>query len=91
MNRTGIVKDRRYLEHVMDPGHPESPERLKVIYEMLEEEKLKGQWLEEVSPRPATRKELETIHSPAYIDLVASTARSIFSAGYGYLHLRQIL
>ena len=74
MNRTGIVKDRRYLEHVMDPGHPESPERLKVIYEMLEEEKLKGQWLEEVIPRPATRKELETIHSPAYIDLVASTA-----------------
>jgi acetoin utilization deacetylase AcuC-like enzyme len=74
MNRTGIVKDRRYLEHVMDPGHPESPERLKVIYEMLEEEKLKGQWFEEVSPRPATREELETIHSPAYIDLVASTA-----------------
>jgi acetoin utilization deacetylase AcuC-like enzyme len=74
MNRTGIVKDRRYLEHVMDPGHPESPERLKVIYDMLEEEKLKGHWLEEVSPRPATRKELETIHSPAYIDLVASTA-----------------
>jgi len=74
MNRTGIVKDRRYLEHVMDPGHPESPERLKVIYEMLEEEKLKGQWLEEVNPRSATRKELETIHSPAYIDLVASTA-----------------
>jgi len=37
MNRTGIVKDERYLEHVMDPGHPESPERLRVIYKMLEE------------------------------------------------------
>ena len=37
MNRTGIVQDPIYMEHVMDPGHPESPERLKVIYEMLED------------------------------------------------------
>jgi len=25
MKRTGIVIDRRYMDHVMDPGHPESP------------------------------------------------------------------
>jgi acetoin utilization deacetylase AcuC-like enzyme len=73
MNRTGIVKDERYLEHVMDPGHPESPERLRVIYKMLEEEEMKGLF-EMVKPRAATRAELETIHSPDYIDLVASTA-----------------
>ncbi len=34
MNRTGVVKDARYLEHVMDPGHPESPERLRAIYQI---------------------------------------------------------
>lgn len=73
MNKTGIVKDDRYLEHVMDPGHPESPERLKVIYQMLKEPEMKG-FLEEVKPRPATREELEMIHSPAYIDEVARTA-----------------
>ncbi len=73
MNRTGIVKDARYLEHVMDPGHPESPERLRAIYQMLEEEEMKGQF-EAVKPRAATREELEMIHSPAYIDLIASTA-----------------
>jgi acetoin utilization deacetylase AcuC-like enzyme len=73
MNRTGIVKDERYLEHVMDPGHPESPERLKVIYKMLEEAEMKG-LLEMVKPRAATRDELEMIHAPSYIDLVASTA-----------------
>jgi acetoin utilization deacetylase AcuC-like enzyme len=73
MNRTGIVKDERYLEHVMDPGHPESPERLRVIYKMLEEEEMKGLF-EMVKPRAATRAELEMIHSPDYIDLVASTA-----------------
>ena len=73
MNRTGIVKDGRYLEHVMDPGHPESPERLKVIYKMLEEAEMKGLF-EMVKPRAATREELEMIHAPSYIDLVASTA-----------------
>ena len=73
MNRTGIVKDERYLEHVMDPGHPESPERLRAIYQMLEEEEMKGHF-EEVKPRLATREELEMIHSSPYIDLVASTA-----------------
>jgi acetoin utilization deacetylase AcuC-like enzyme len=73
MNRTGIVKDDRYMDHVMDPGHPESPERLRVIYKMLEEPEMKG-FLEEVNPRPAAREELEMVHSPAYIDQVSQTA-----------------
>ncbi len=62
------------MEHVMDPGHPESPDRLREIYQMLEEEEMKGRRLGRVKPRLATREELETVHSPAYIDLVASTA-----------------
>lgn len=74
MKRTGIVQDPVYMEHVMDPGHPESPERLKVIYEMLKEEKKKALPLVDVKPRPATREEVETTHTPAYIDRIASTA-----------------
>jgi acetoin utilization deacetylase AcuC-like enzyme len=74
MKRTGVVKDRRYLGHVMDPGHPESPERLREIYQMLEEEEMRGRPLGKVKPRPATREEIEAVHSPAYIDLIASTA-----------------
>lgn len=74
MARTGIVKDQRYLNHNMGPGHPESPERLRVLYQMLEEEELRGQLLENIAPRPATREELELNHEPSYIDLIASTA-----------------
>lgn len=62
------------MEHVMDPGHPESPERLGEIYQMIEEEEMRGRFLGKVRPRPATREEIEMVHSPAYIDLVASTA-----------------
>ena len=74
MNRTGIVQDAIFMEHVMDPGHPESPERLKVIYEMLEDEEKKSLRLFKVPPRPATREELETTQSPAHIDRIASTS-----------------
>ncbi len=77
MSRTGIVKDQRYLEHRMDPGHPESPERLRVMYQMLEElfkEKETKDLFELVKPRAATREELEMNHTPKYIDLIASTA-----------------
>ena len=74
MKRTGIVKDVRYMEHVMDRGHPESPERLRVIYDILDKEEKKGQRFGTVKPRVAVREEIEMIHSSAYIDLVASTA-----------------
>jgi acetoin utilization deacetylase AcuC-like enzyme len=40
---------------------------------MLEEKEMKGQF-ELITPRRATREELLAIHSPDYIDLVASTA-----------------
>jgi len=73
MKRTGDREARRYIEHVMDHGHPESPERLRAIYRMLEESELRGRLIP-VKPREATREELEMIHSPEYIDLVASTA-----------------
>jgi acetoin utilization deacetylase AcuC-like enzyme len=78
MKRTGIVRHERYMEHVMDLGHPESPERLKAIYQMLDEEDFKNQWIM-VKPRNATREELEMIHAPAYIDLVASTSGKPYS------------
>ncbi len=34
---TGIVKDTRYMDHSMGAYHPDSPQRLAVIYAMLEE------------------------------------------------------
>lgn len=72
MNKTGIVKDRRYMDHDMGSYHPESPSRLKVIYEMLEDPDMAGNF-SEVPVRPAEREELLRIHSANYIDMLAST------------------
>jgi acetoin utilization deacetylase AcuC-like enzyme len=71
--KTGIVKDERYLKHGGGYMHPESPERLEAIYAMLETPDMFGKFIE-ISPRPATQEEIEMIHRPAYIKVVASTA-----------------
>jgi len=33
MKKTGFLYDERYLRHDTGPNHPESPERLKAIYQ----------------------------------------------------------
>jgi acetoin utilization deacetylase AcuC-like enzyme len=70
--RTGIVKDDRYADHDAGPGHVESPERILALNRMIEEEITFPYEL--VKPRPASREELELIHTPAYVRLIESTA-----------------
>jgi acetoin utilization deacetylase AcuC-like enzyme len=73
MNRTGIVKDEMYIEHITDDYHPENPNRLRAIYAMLQQKDMEGLFTE-ITPRLATREELEMVHLPSYVDLIASTA-----------------
>ncbi|MGA2554575.1 MAG: histone deacetylase [Smithella sp.] len=77
--KTGIVKDTRYLQHSAGFAHPESPERLAAIYEMLDNP-LESWKFTHIEPREATHKEIETIHSPSYVEFIASTAgkRSVY-------------
>ncbi len=71
--RTGIVKDKRYLQHSAGFAHPESPERLKAIYEMIDNPAMSWKFTE-IQPREAAKEEIATVHDAAYIDLIASTA-----------------
>lgn len=72
MNRTGILKDHRFMEHDMGPHHPESPERLQVIYEMLEQPDMAGKF-HTIPARFSKKDELLWIHSSAYIDSLEAT------------------
>ncbi len=72
MVRTGIVKDARFANHHMEPGHVESPERIEVLNRMVEED-IRFPYLP-IEPRPASEKEIALIHDPSYIRLVKSTA-----------------
>lgn len=71
--KTGVVKDTRYLQHSAGFSHPESPERLAAIYEMLDNPLMNWKFTH-IEPREATHKEIETIHSPSYVEFIASTA-----------------
>jgi acetoin utilization deacetylase AcuC-like enzyme len=72
MARVGIVRDDRYLLHDMGP-HPESPERLRTIYNLLQKPEMEGLFAD-IPPRPATTEEIETVHTPSYVSKVAETA-----------------
>jgi acetoin utilization deacetylase AcuC-like enzyme len=71
--KTGVVKDPIFMEHRPGDYHPESPERLEVLYDMLEDPDLKGTF-QMIAPRPAQPEDLARVHDVRYIDRVASTA-----------------
>lgn len=69
---TGIVKDKRFMDHNMGPSHVESPQRLDVIYRMIEREISFP--LENIAPRPADENEVAWIHTPAFIQRIKETS-----------------
>lgn len=71
-SKTGVVCHDLYKQHLADFPHVESPERLRVIYDMLEAEDMAGKFVT-ISPRSATHDELAWIHSPSHIERVAAT------------------
>jgi acetoin utilization deacetylase AcuC-like enzyme len=70
---TGIVKDRRYLRHGSEFTHPETPQRLVSIYEMLDNPDMAWKYTG-IDARHATREELERVHRPYFIDFIAQSA-----------------
>jgi len=69
---TGVVIDRRYMDHDMGASHIESPDRIDVLARMLEDDPPVP--FRAIPPRPATEEELAWVHEKGYIDLIRSTA-----------------
>lgn len=79
MRKTAIFRDPLFLDH--DPGfdHPESPQRLRVINEVLDQEAIRDLFLYP-DFYPAAHKILSLTHSEKLINRVAETAGKIFDA-----------
>ena len=69
---TGVVRDKRFMDHDMGAYHVESPARVEVLNRMLDEDPPVPHFA--IEPRPATDEELGWVHERGYIDLVRSTA-----------------
>ena len=72
MKRVGIVKDELFLKHVNGFQHPECPERLESIYNMLEDFGLISN-LEIINPVDATQEQILRVHSEPYYNSVKTT------------------
>lgn len=73
----GVVRDSRYLEHKPGLVHPESPNRLRSIYRMLDKDFPND--LVEIEPQLATLEQLELVHTPQYVKQILSTAERAFT------------
>ncbi len=69
MPKLGIISDERYLNHITGPYHPERPERLIAINEVLD----KATGLVAIPTRFATKEEITAIHDPALYERVMAT------------------
>lgn len=72
MTQTGIVIDRRYLDHNMGAFHVETPRRLEAILSLVERE-IVFPYLS-ITPREALEEELCWIHTPEYVASIRATA-----------------
>jgi len=70
--KTGVVIDRRFMDHDMGAHHVESPRRIEILIRMLEDDPPVP--YQAIPPRPATVEELGWIHERGYIDLIRATA-----------------
>jgi acetoin utilization deacetylase AcuC-like enzyme len=75
--KVGIVRDDRYLLHQPGLVHPDHPDRLRAIYEMLDREF--GDTVATIHPELATLEDLELVHAPNYISSVLRTAERRFT------------
>lgn len=73
MRKTAVYRDDLFLAHDPGPGHPESPERLRVIYDELDNEDIGPRFL---YPQfdPASTDIIELNHSAKLIKRIAATA-----------------
>ncbi|MBU4484873.1 histone deacetylase, partial [bacterium] len=71
MSKTAVIWEQLYTKHVMGEYHPESPQRLVVIKELLDED-FKDKF-DHIKARPATHDEVAYVHTKAYIKEVAAT------------------
>ena len=70
--RTGVVMDHRFLDHDTPAGHPERPERLAMINDLVTRLE-PGLGLTVIPPVPAAEEDILRVHTPGFFEQVAAT------------------
>src|SRR5512139_2320397 len=72
MLRTAYVCDPRYADHEVPPGHPERPERIEALLDLVRRYEREG--IASVAPRAATVEEIMSNHDRGYVEEVRASA-----------------
>jgi acetoin utilization deacetylase AcuC-like enzyme len=73
MAKTAVVVDKEYLKHQPGNGHPERPERVKVLLDLAES--LDPVRFQSLPALAAQRGDIEATHGQDYVKLIESTAQ----------------
>jgi acetoin utilization deacetylase AcuC-like enzyme len=68
----GVVRDPRYLQHRGPEGHPERPERLVAVGEVLDRH---AEALVPVEARPASDDEILRAHAPVHLEQIRAAGK----------------
>lgn len=79
-SKTAFLYSPHFLDHNAEIEHLESPERLTAILSVLESGGIRKR-LKDVSPRPAKRREVLSVHNEAYLSFLSRLGQR----GGGYL------
>ena len=80
MSKVALLYDPAVLEHRPPEGHPERPARVREVMALLEQTGMLER-LTRLPVSPATREQLERVHTPEYLDFV----EEVVADGGGYL------
>jgi acetoin utilization deacetylase AcuC-like enzyme len=75
--KTAIVIDPRYRQHDTGPGHPERPERLLAIEDLVQS--WHGAPLERVAARVASDEEIRAAHTDALLERIRRTQEHAYA------------
>ena len=78
--KVALLYDPAVLEHRPPEGHPERPARVQAVMDLLEQSGMLDR-LTRLPVTPATRAQIELVHTPEYLDFV----EQVVAAGGGYL------
>jgi acetoin utilization deacetylase AcuC-like enzyme len=84
--RLGFLYDPVVLDHRPPPGHPERPVRVSTAMQVLEQSGILAR-LQHLPVIPATRDQMERVHTSHYLD----TVERIVAHGGGYLDARDTI
>lgn len=77
MTRTGILIDDRFRRHATGDGHPESPQRLDIIHDALNESGLL-ETATRIEPQPISDADMQHVHTHDYLTRLDAACRQCY-------------